>query len=299
MAKKTLIVYDYDSYDIETKQEMVKINRYLIDLLYNKKHYHNSMRFMRVIAAKYDELGIRSDIYYKISNTQNIIDNKNLSYTREIINRQTFDIYWECMNQRDYRNAMKMLKLYQVNSLSNPDFIKVHFALIHTKISQFDEAQTLLDETSISQQDNPLYYATLLELLYKRKEYTKVVELFPKIEKYDGYINYRLYVIIGKAYLQLGQENEANHMFNIVSKIVKNDDFANNVLKQIKEEAQYDYLRIYPTRRDNYISYQIAFDSKNYEQAANYLEKVIEQSTDGNYVAQNRKKLKELKKLCQ
>lgn len=298
MAKRTLIIYDYDSYDIEIRHEMFKINKYLKELLYVKKHYYNSMRFMRLVAEKYNELGIKSDIYYKISNTQNIIDNKNLSTSREIFNCQTFDIYMQCMNRRDYRNAMKMLKLYQDNSLNNSDFIKIHSALVHTKIAQFDEAQSLLDEASISQQENPLYYTVLLEILYKRKEYEKVVELFPLVEKYDGYTNYKLYVTFGKAYLQLGKEQEANQMFDIVRKIVKDDTFANKVLRQIKKVAQEDFTREYPSRRDLYISYQIALDDKNYALAMRYLEKVIEQPTDGKYINQNRKKLKELKRMC-
>lgn len=296
MAKRTLIIFDYHSFDRETQLELNKINQYLTELLYTKRHYHNGMRFMKVIAQKFDELGIRSDIYYKMSSIQNIIDTKDLSIAKTNFNRHTFDIYLECMNQRDYRNAIKMLKMYQRSNVNNVDFIKLHLASVYTKISQFDQAQILLDEVNLSQQQNPLYYTTLLELFYKRKEYEKVVELFPLIEKYEGYTNYKVYVMLGKSYLHLGKESEAMQIFDIVAKIVKNDNFYERLLDGIKTEIEAEYLKEYPSRRDNYISYQIALDEKDYALAATYLEKVIEQSPDGNYIAQNRKKLRQLKK---
>lgn len=293
MSKKSIMVFNYQDLNRETKQELKKINDYLVDLVYQQKKYEKGMRYLTVLARKFEELGYYSDIYYKMTSIQNILDNQHLSKERTVINCQLFDVYLECMTRKDYRNAMKMLKLYQKNN--NTDFIKLHIASVYTRIFQLEKAELILEQIKDTQCENPFYYNTLLELLYKKKEFESVIELFPKVKKYDGCTIYTPYITIGKAYMHLGQEKEANKMFRIVANIIKNNNLDDIALRGVKEEVKLEETKPHPSRKECDIAYQIAMDEKNYEEAIIYLEKVIELSNDRFFINKSNQKLKELR----
>ena len=97
--------------------------------------------------------------------------------------------------------------------------------------------------------------------------------------------------------MQIGEEEKANQMFEIVRKIIKNGDFDKHIFGNMKQEIEKDYLQEYPSRKDNYVCYQIALDNQDYVSASIYLEKVIAKSENNEFIAQNKKKLKQLKSL--
>lgn len=294
MSRRGLLIYKHQDYDEATKIEIKKINDYIVDLMENKRHYRNVLRFLKVVASKFEELGIKSDIYYKITSVKNCISTSAVDQVIEFSGQRIFDVYLECTRQKDYRNAVKMLDYYKSANPFNQKFADLHMAYSYIKISSFDEARRILKEIHDDCFENPDYYVALAELEYKTKNYDKVVEILPLLEKYDGYTRFDSYILTGKAYYLLGQMDEANKLFEIAKNIIQDDDFYNRISKKFILDANEEKNSIHPTKGELSVQYQIANDRNDYQKAIDCLTALQDKTTDETVIKRNNRKIYKL-----
>ena len=236
-------------------------------------------------------MGAFSDIYYKIYSTKVILDSRQMIGPVNARCRRIYDVYLTCIKQKDFRNAMKMLHYYEEYGKENQALIDLCYAELYIKLSQFKKAEVYLRRCERNHSENPRYYILCAELYYKKKEYAKAVRLTPWIEKYDGHMTTSIYQLLAESDYLVGDEDEMRRMCRILETMVGGKERYEKNFPEIQRVALKNQITEYPTNRNYLVSFQIALDEEDWDNAIFYLN-ILEGRQKNELDAQNGEKLK-------
>lgn len=274
MIKGSLKIFEADKLDENIRLEVDKVEKYLQGVLSNKTNYDVALNFLTIIAERFQELGIYSDIYYKIQYFKHKLIDETLSKDVSLACSDLNDIYLECIRKRDIYNAYRMLHYYKEKNPNDVSFYELCLAQLYVKLSQFELAESLFENCKKEQFENPSYIQNLVELEYKKKNYKKVVELLPILDKYVGRASFDSYFYVARAYHYLGLFDKEKEIYSIISSIIGNPvRFEKMLLSNIKQTEIDDTIER-PTRRELYSFYKISHFDGNYQVAEKCLKKI-------------------------
>lgn len=291
MKNKDLKIFNRDILSYQERLELRKMNDYYENLI-SKEQFHNALHFMLGVRNVFEEREIISDIYHRISSIRTILNDSKLSREFAAASKRIYNVYLDCINNRDYRNAIRMLEYYKMTTGNSDNYINLQFAYVYSKISQTDKAIEILDSLTIGFNEEPIYYITLMEIAYRKKKYLDMFRLEKHLIKYDGCITYDTYLKLAEAYYKLGRYNDSKRIYDLVSKMCGNNPGINKTIERSKSKLDEDIT--YPTKMDLFISYQIELDKKNYDGAITFYKQLMEMNTDIRYRIINEKKLRYL-----
>ncbi len=297
MRHKGLKIYKKEELEEDTKREISKLNKLIDHVIYETKDYASMIAILEEKAKEFDERGIYTDIYYKIYNLKNRESDQNMPTSILKMIRNIYDVYSECINQKDYRNAAKMLRYYQQYSLNNHDRIDLQRAKLYTKLSDFENAEKYLEQCRETQEQNPNYVLVQIELFFKKRQYRKVISMLPKLDRYDGRNTYQAYITIAKACLLEKRDEQAEQVFSIIQGIIEDPEFCNRLISKIKQNINQEYSKVFPTQRNIAASFYIAYDENNLEQAEKHLNKLLAKEAKDEYLDSDQDKIKKLGEL--
>lgn len=297
MRHKGLKIYRKDNLNSDTKREIAELNQQLYQVIYVTKDYDTMIAILEEKAKEFTEKGIYTDIYYKIYNLKNRASDQNISVDILQKIRNIYDVYSECINQKDYRNAARMLHYYQQYTFDEYGTIDLQRAKLYTKLSDFEKAEKYLEQCRKTQEKNPNFVLIQIELFFKKKQYRKVISLLPKLDCYDGRNNYQAYVTVVKACLLEKKYEQAEEVFTIIQGIIEDHEFAIRLISKIKQDVKKEYCRRFPTQRNIAASFDIACDEGNLEEAEKYLAKLLTGEQKEEFLESDQDKVKKLGEL--
>lgn len=276
MKNKQLLIYDYDSYSEETKTKLQEINNEITEVLYEHYDHEKGYYILYEIKSELEEMGVYSDIYHKLNNTKVILDSRKMNSLNNACCRRIYDVYITCMRQKDYRNAMRMIRCYEEVGKENQSLIDLCYAELYIKISNFAKAKAYLRRCQETNRENPKYYILWAEICFKEKNYEYVTRLIPYIEKYDMRTSLSVYQLIIESYYLLGDEENMNRFYAILQKMFsRKEDFENFAAKAIAIATSNQTCE-YPTKRNYIDSFFIALDEGDWDYASYCLTKLDE-----------------------
>ena len=297
MKIQRLKVYQKDALDKDTIEEIKDLDKYLCQTIYETGDYDVAIHFLEEKAKSFINRGVYTDIYYKIFNLKNRALDFGLNPITLQKIRNIYDVYSECIYQKDYRNAVRMLRFYQSYCPNHQDLINLQWANLYTRLSDFEKAEEYLDRCKESQEENPNYILTVINLLFKKKEYQEVIAMVPLLDRYDGRTNYKPYMSVAKAYLLLDKNDQAEVIFSIVMEMILRPEFSNQIIERAYQGLRSDYNRIFPTKSNLSVLFDIAYDEGNVEDAERYLKGLLDGESDESHIQSDQEKIKKLGEL--
>lgn len=273
---KELLIYDLESYSEDVKKRLQEMDETILEILYKNHDYENGFCVLSSVKDELEKMGIYSDIYHKLYNTKIILDSRKMDMASNASCRRIYDVYLTCLKQKDYRNAMRMIRCYAERGKENQSLIDLCYAELYIKLSDFAKAKTYLKRCQKEHQENPKYYILWAQLYFKEKEYESVLRLIPIIEKYDQRSSLAVYELLAEACYLAGDEENKSRFDAILQKMfTQTKDFEKFAAKMPKVAIS-NHLTEYPTNRNYINSFYIALDEEDWTYASYCLEKLEE-----------------------
>ncbi|MDE5586922.1 MAG: hypothetical protein K2I72_00960, partial [Bacilli bacterium] len=175
--------------------------------------------------------------------------------------------------------------------------VPLHLAKIYTKLGDLKKAMKYLEECEEIRYDNPHYTITLLEILYKQKKFDDVINLLPTLEQYDGRSTWTKYILVAKACIILGREEQAEELYEIAKEISHGREKILYKIQESRTSIDDEKERNYPTKTNLAILFQIACDEGNIADAEDYLNQLLKKSRTDELPETDQKKIKKLGEL--
>ena len=142
------------------------------------------------------------------------------------------------LSDNQIKKAIEALQTANKKYPHNSEILNGLGYMITEHNGKLDIAEKYLLEASKLDSTSTNIWDSLMWLYYKKGEYQKALNIFPK-DKLDDISNSTIAYHLGEIYLKLGVISEAEHYFNLAIELNTENDAVNksqNKLKEIKEK---------------------------------------------------------------
>ncbi|HOK40435.1 MAG TPA: tetratricopeptide repeat protein [bacterium] len=275
------------------------INERIGDYYFEQNDFMNSLKYY----DKSDEQRVllkKINIYYITEQNNlalNIID-RYISEIKDetIISKIKSYKYLILLKNKKYKEAEKIINELLEKKYDSTFFYNIFYLYFQeNRIDDFSEKFFLYKKKLLNDKNNYLKILKLYtELLIKNMKYEEAINFLEELKKYEEKDIYRINLNIANCYKELRYFNKAKEIFEELLN-------TKNISEEQREEINYNLAMIYFKKNEIYKSYEylknikkylipekyllmgdINYNTRNYETARQFYEKIITEFNDSN-----------------